>query len=212
MSHCQCQGIESIFDDKSAEKSLKQYQKKGPSKTTGLLIDVIQKQEPKARNLLDIGGGIGAIHFALLEAGIQQATLVEASKASAHVAREETNRRGFGERVSFEQGDFTEISDSISECDIVTLDRVICCYDNMQELVSKSSKKARKLYGVVYPRDIWLTRTMVPLLNLFSKLRGNSFRVFVHPVAEVDSIIRSSGLSPIFAREFIFWQVVVYSK
>ena len=38
-----------------------------------------------------------------------------------------------------------------SRTDILTLDRVICCYPDMQKLVGLSAKRARKLYGLIYP-------------------------------------------------------------
>lgn len=212
MSCCQCQGIESMFDSKSAEKSLKSYKKNGPSKTTRLLVDAISKQGITDNELLDIGGGIGAIHLELFKTGIKQATVVEASKASALVSEQEAIQRGYGERVKYQGGDFTVISDKISESDIVTLDRVICCYDNMQDLVRLSASKARKLYGVVYPRDSWWVKAIVPIMNLSSKLKGSLFRVFVHPVTEVDAIIKDVGLAPIFHKTSLFWQVVIYSK
>ena len=41
MGCCQCQGIETMFDKKTAERELKRYQKKGPTKTTGMLLDAI---------------------------------------------------------------------------------------------------------------------------------------------------------------------------
>ena len=48
---------------------------------------------------------------------------------------------------------------------IVTLDRVICCYPDMERLVRTSAEKARRLYGAVYPRERWWARVGVALMN-----------------------------------------------
>ena len=66
MGCCQCQGIESMFDKKAAKRELKRYLKKGPSKTTIMLLDAVNKVGVQGLTFLDIGGGIGAIQHALL--------------------------------------------------------------------------------------------------------------------------------------------------
>ena len=67
MSCSQCLGIENLFDQKSAEKDLSRYLKKGPDKTTRILVEAIQKEGIQGFTLLDIGGGVGAIQYALLD-------------------------------------------------------------------------------------------------------------------------------------------------
>ena len=45
------------------------------------------------------------------------------------------------------------MSDEIEAADVVTLDRVICCYPDMEALVGRSAERALRLYGLVHPRD-----------------------------------------------------------
>ena len=119
------------------------------------MIDALKKQGVSGVSLLDIGGGVGAIQHGLLAAGVQNATDVDASKAYLAAARQEANRRGIADRVDFQYGNFVEMADKIEPADVVTLDRVICCYPDMEKLVSLSVERARQLYGLVYPRDTW---------------------------------------------------------
>ena len=77
---------------------------------------------------------------------------MEASAAYLAAAREETARRGHTDRLKAHHGDFVALAPEIPSADIVTLDRVICCYRDMPALVAQSAARARKLYGVVYPR------------------------------------------------------------
>jgi len=81
MNCCQCQAIESRFNQKVAAEKLKQYRHKGPEKTTRLLLDALKAESVAGLTLLDIGGGIGAIQHELLKTGLSSATGVEASSA-----------------------------------------------------------------------------------------------------------------------------------
>lgn len=212
MNCCQCQGIETFFDEKVARRELKRYRKKGPSKTTRLLIDALKAEGLNGKTLLDIGGGIGAIQHELLEWGASTAVSVDASQAYIKVAREEAHRRELDGRVSYHYGDFVDLAGDIKDADMVTLDRVICCYDDMERLVGLSAERARKVYGLVYPRDHGVIKAARPLVNFFFWARGNPFRIFIHPTRAVDARVRSRGFTPRFYRKTAFWQVVVYVR
>ncbi len=47
--------------------------------------------------------------------------------------------------MSHHLGDFVEVAGSIQPADIVTLDRVICCYPDVERLVGLSSQRATRL-------------------------------------------------------------------
>jgi 2-polyprenyl-3-methyl-5-hydroxy-6-metoxy-1,4-benzoquinol methylase len=162
--------------------------------------------------LLDIGGGIGSIQHALLRRGVVHATDVEAASAYLKVARGEAARRGVDDRITFLHGDFVELAERIPPADIVTLDRVLCCYDDMPALVSLSAKKAIKRYGLVFPRDSWLVRLFLPVANFFLSLTGTPFRIFIHRTEQVDRLIRKQGLKRDYLKKSGFWQVMVYSR
>jgi magnesium-protoporphyrin O-methyltransferase len=211
MNCCQCQGIEEHFDEKAVSRELSLYRTKGPDKTTRMLIDALKAKSIQGFSLLDIGGGVGAIQHELLEAGAQNATDVDASQAYLNAAKEEAQRRGLAERVSFQHGNFVDIAAHIPPADMVTLDRVICCYPDMEALVSLSAARARKLYGLVYPRDVWWVKIGLTVLNFLFRLQKNPFRTFVHPSQAVEAIVNNNGFKQCFYRRTLAWQVVVYS-
>ena len=130
MSCCsQCQGIESVFSKRMANGELKEYRRKGPSKTTQQLLDFIKKQDNiQGKTLLDIGGGVGAIQHKLVEAGVDRVTNVDASSAYLNTARAEATRLGYVDKASYHAGDFVDLAPTIDAADVVTLDRVLCCY------------------------------------------------------------------------------------
>ncbi len=212
MNCCHCDGIETLFNHKVAAKELKKYRRKGPTKTTGMLIDALKAEGVQGMTLLDIGGGIGAIGHELLAAGASRATNVDASTAYIEVAKEESERRGHSDRVSYQHGDFVDLAPEISAADIVTLDRVICCYPDMEALVGLSSQRATKYYGAVYPRDNLWFKIARPVLNFFLWLSRNPFRMFVHATAAVDAVVRKQGLQPRFHGHTAIWQVVLYGR
>ncbi|MHA1926369.1 MAG: class I SAM-dependent methyltransferase [Candidatus Thorarchaeota archaeon] len=212
MSTCQCQGIELEYDQKVAVKELEKYRKDGPIKNTRMLIDALIAEDISEMKLLDIGGGVGAIQYELLKAGVSSCLSVEASSAFLEAAKEEANRQGHSDRISHLHGDFVELAKDIPHSELVTLDRVICCYDNVEGLVGKSSMKALRFYGLVYPRDNLLSKIIIALENIISRIKRSSFRAYVHRSEKVDGIIRSNGFEKRFYREVGVWQIVVYER
>lgn len=138
--------------------------------------------------------------------------VVEASAAYLQVSETEAARRGQRERLTYHHGDFVDIADTLAPADIVTLDRVICCYPDMEKLVAASVAKAKHRYGLVYPRERWLTRIGVTLVNLFLRLRGGAFRTYIHSSAAVDAILQRNGFRRSFYDRTFLWQVVTYAR
>jgi magnesium-protoporphyrin O-methyltransferase len=212
MACCQCQGIERLFDRREALRKLHAYARHGPDRTTRLLLDIVKAAGVEGATLLDIGGGVGVAQLELLAAGLRGATDVDASSAYLHVAREEARRRGYGNRVTYRHGDFVALAPEIEPADIVTLDRVICCYHDMPALVRASAAKARWLYGLVYPRDAWWTRCFSASENMVFRLRRHPYRSFIHSTRQVDALVRRAGLELRLHHQETFWQVVLYAR
>jgi predicted RNA methylase len=82
------------FNEKKATEELKRYLTKGPRPTTRLLQESLAHAGRLSGTLLDIGSGIGALTFGLLERGVTRAIAVDASSASNVVARQEAERLG----------------------------------------------------------------------------------------------------------------------
>lgn len=211
-SNPQCRGIEEVFDDSVARQELKEYKNKGLRKTTRILLEAVQKLGVEEATLLDIGGGIGAIQLEMLKAGVVQVTNVDASPAYSKVAREEAARHGWGEKVTYHVGNFVDIAPTLNPVEIVTLDRVICCYNDMPALVKASVARARRVYAVVFPRDVWWIKFGVKVFGWVQGLLHNPFRIFAHPTEEVDALVREKGFERVFSNRGIFWQVIVYAK
>jgi predicted TPR repeat methyltransferase len=162
--------------------------------------------------VIDIGGGVGAIQHELLDAGAAATLAVDVSEAYLAAARAEGERRGRLESMNFVAADFVTAADGLPPADVVTLDRVICCYPDMERLVERSVVHANRLYGLVYPRSGVAPRVLARLANTFMALRRCDFRVFIHPTADVDRAVRAHGLELAYRSATPFWQVFLYRR
>ncbi len=205
-------GIEEVFDDRRTAAELARLRRRGPRKTSRLLIEGIAAQGVAGLTLLDIGGGPGAVHFGLLAAGASEAVDVDASAGYLKTAEEEAERRNMAGRIRHLHGNFVDLAAGVAPADVVTLDRVICCYDDARSLLEASAAKARRILGLVYPRDTWWMKLALGLLNLTLAARRTRFRTFIHPSSQVEQIAASHGFQKRLHRKSGIWQVVMYAK
>lgn len=212
MDSCGCDGLAWMFDRQTAEQDRDEYHRKGPDRTTRMLLELIRPDEIEGSTLLDIGGGIGVIDHELLRAGASRAVLVDASPAYLDVARAEARSAALLDRLDFVDGDFVRRAPEIETADIVTLHRVVCCYPDANALVGLSAARARRVYGLVLPKDRWLTRSALRLLNVTMWIRRKAYRAYVHPNARVDALAAAHGLVPRAETGTFIWRVVVYDR
>jgi hypothetical protein len=212
MDCCRTRGVESLFDEKMVARELRRYRRKGPDATTRLLIEAIEREGVAGRSLIDIGAGVGAITHALLASGAQQAVIVDASQPQLDAAKQVAQADATLDRLTLVRADYVDVASRIGKADIVTLDRVICCYEDMPSLVEHSAGNAAQLYGVVYPRDTWLIRLALRALNMIQSLRRHPFRVFSHRTRDVEERIEASGLQPRYHGARGYWQVALYRR
>lgn len=212
--HCcaQCEGIELTFNEEAADEDLRLYRAEGPDETTGWLLNELKARGVAGLTLLDIGGGVGAIQHDLLKYGAASAVHVDASSAYIETAQREAKRRKLRERIEWHHGNFVELAHDLKPADIVTLDKVICCYDDMPSLVRASARLAKRYYGIIIPRDAWWFRTAAWVMNLVQAIFRNPYRMFVHPHEKIEAIIRRTGLKRSYSHRNFLWQVLVYSR
>jgi magnesium-protoporphyrin O-methyltransferase len=211
-SCCSTEAIAGQFDRREADDELRRYRRDGPLPTTQALIHALEGKGVADAELLDIGAGVGAIHHALLERGARRAVHVDISRDYIEAARTEVERRGHGDRVEFVQGDFVGLAPGIATADVVTLDRVICCYPDVTSLVSSSARKARRMYGAVFPRDRAMIRLAIAVENAMKRIRGSAFRSYLHPPALIDELLHHEGFTRARTLRTWFWEVVVYTR
>ena len=207
-----CEVTDHAFSEAEARSELKSYRKRGPANQTRLILEAIRSLNLKDADLLDIGGGIGAIHHELLKDVATKATHVDASSAYLKQAKAEAARRGHSERVNFIHADFTDVASDVAKADIVTLDRVVCCYPDFRGLLKTAAEHSRRALALTYPRETWYMRFSEKVINFFRRLRKDPFRMFLHPVAEMDSLLKKESFEQVSLRRLFVWEIALYQK
>ena len=213
MTDCRCEQVGSRFDEAYAAEKLASYRTHGPDPSTRALLDAISVADVRGKTLLDIGGGVGAVQHELLRRGVESVQEVEASAAYAAACRAEAGRQGHGDRIVHLSGDFGSVADVVVPADIVTLDRSVCCWHDPLTLIDQSGAKARWLYGLVYPRDVWWVRYGWRYLsNLRQVLERSGLRLSTPRTGDVERILARHHLRPHSRTEVGVWQVAVFVR
>ena len=208
---CDC-GCANVFTSREADADLKRYLREGPTKSTKALIEALIAEGIDGATLLDIGAGIGAIQLDLLAAGAASARSVDATEAYVETARREAERRGFGDRVDGRVGDFVTLAPEFEAADVVTLDKVVCCYADMPALLGRAADRARRVVGLVYPRQTWWNRAASRGFELWGWLTRDPTRWRLHRTADIDRLMSGAGFERHdVARDFI-WHIVLYRR
>jgi SAM-dependent methyltransferase len=200
------------FDEPRARERLLDYRRNGPRGWTRRLIEALAVDGVDGLTVLEIGGGVGAIHHALLDAGAASAVDVDASGPYLAAARSEAERRGWADRVTYRKGDAVTLAEELEAADLVALDRVICCYPDMPALVGLAAARARRRLGIVVPRDDAWIRLGVALSNAWSAIRRDPFRVHVHRTEAVVGAATAAGLTLVARHRGWFWQTLVLER
>ena len=207
-----CEITDNAFSEAEARAEIRNYRKRGPANQTKLLLEAIRDLGLKGVTLLDIGGGIGSIYHELLKDVAREATHVDASSAYLKQAKDETARRGNSERLQFIHADFTEVASDLPPADVVTLDRVVCCYPDYRGLLKAAANRSQRALAMTYPRETWYMRIGLSVANFFQRLMRNPFRVFLHPVVEMESLLKREGLVRTSVRRLFVWEIALYQR
>jgi SAM-dependent methyltransferase len=199
------------FCDAVARRDLERYRTRGPDQTTRLLRDAILGAG-HATTVLDVGAGIGALSFELLAAGAERATAVDAAPAYLAAALEEAGRRNVSHRLDLVHGDFVSVVEDLMQADVVTMDRVVCCYPAYQPLLEAALRRSRRLFAFSYPRDRWYVRAAVGVQNLVRALFRDPFRGFVHSARSMEALLEQHGFVRMRRHETLKWSADLYGR
>ncbi len=215
MPCCRGQDYDQVFDARQAGRELRTYRKKGATGVTAKLLKAVRRALAGEGDFshLDIGGGIGVLQHELAADGADRTVAVDASTSYLALLHEAATERGYAERQRCIEGDFTQVAARVEPATVVTLDKVICCYPDVEGLVRSSASKATRFYAITLPKDSLWVRVAVLVGNFFTRtfLRWR-FRTFVHSLARVDGLVASEGLRLVHTEAAIVFCVRVYER
>lgn len=208
-----CCAVDQQFDGQTARSDLARYRRRGPDGATREIIESLRARPSSGDGtLLDIGGGIGAIHHALLEHGFARAVHVDISAAYLATAQQEAERLGHRDRVTFHHGDFRTLAPTTPIASAVTLNRVVCCDPDFRSLLTVAAAHAQEALAFSYPRDRWYVRAVVATLNAWRALWRRDFRVHVHPPQAMGEVLAGAGLDRRWAGGTFVWAVELFER
>jgi magnesium-protoporphyrin O-methyltransferase len=200
------------FDASVARRDAEAYRRRGPDKPTRLLRDAVLAAGSDRATLLDIGGGIGALSLELMAAGVGRATLVDASAPYLAAARGEAARAGRADRLEIVDGDFVALAATLPPADVVTMNRVVCCYPDFRALLGNALDHAERVFALSYPKDRWYIRAFVWFANAARRVAGRTFRAFVHDAAAMHALAEGRGFRRDGRRDTLVWQIEVWRR
>jgi magnesium-protoporphyrin O-methyltransferase len=207
-----CCGADLFFDKKKSNKEYREYLKKGPSKITGKIIKQLSNQMIEGKSLLDVGGGIGALQWWFLAMGGAQTSSIDASSSYLQQSQNHAMENDWDNKTHFIYGDYTEVHSQVHSPDFITLDKVVCCYPNFNEIIEISCGKANSHVALSYPTDDVISKIIFGLIIVFAKLKRNSFRPYIHPVKSIRILFEQCGYERVSHTITYPWHIETYRK
>jgi SAM-dependent methyltransferase len=181
-----------LFSRKSAARDARRFRRRGLTGTARALVELAG--EVSGATVLDVGGGIGAMELVLLAAGAERATNVELSGGYEEQAAALLAERGLADRVDRRVADFVTEGAAVEPHDLVVLHRVVCCYPDVDALMTAASDHALTRLVLTYPQERLPIRVGLHAINLWLRVSGCGFRTYVHPVARILGAAEARGL------------------
>jgi len=166
------------------------------------------------RTVLDLGCGSGQFSVEALKKGALSSVGMDLSPVMIATANRLAGESGLELKAKFLVGDAAKQDHQNS--DIVILDKVVCCYPSIEELLSKASNACLDRLGLIVPRDVGFARVPVRVGvyvdNLIDRIRKNPARMYLHSLDCVDYLLREAGLRRKTGTVAGFWLVLIYER
>jgi SAM-dependent methyltransferase len=205
------------FDEWARYSARRARRHETSARITAALVGALEEAGIQGRTLLDVGCGSGDLALAALARGAGHATGFDLGPGAIREARSLAAERGLSERVRFEVGDGAAIP--LPRADVVSLNRVLCCYPDVESLLANTLGAAGTIYGFTAPHDrgvmgLW-NRSSIRIGNAWYRLRARKyggFRAFVHDLRAIDDRIRAAGFRPLRSERRGSWELAVYRR
>jgi len=209
---CRPGDYDKVFDEKRARSKARDYARKGLSGDSQRIVDLVRGRLPPGYSVLEIGGGVGEIQLELLKDGAARALNIELATQYERVADEMIRDRGLTDRVERRLGDFVREAATIPSADVVIMNRVVCCYPDLEALVGAAADHARHYMVMTFPVDRWWIRCGIAAANTFLRVRRSTFRGYVHATNAVISVAERRALRLSEHRRGLIWQLVALER
>ena len=205
------QGTNKFFS-KHADRYLKQFRKKGLAKEQKHLVKGIEQSSITGKSILEIGCGIGGLHLTMLQHGASAAVGIDISEGMIEGAKQLSKELDFEDQTQYLLGDIVQMNGTIPEADIVVLDKVVCCYEDIDRLMATSLSKSTHTYALSFPNPNILVKVSFFGLIGLGKLLKWSFHPYWHEWDRVVRRIEEGGFLRTYRDSTLWWTVAVFNK
>lgn len=206
-----CSGTSAFFNRWSGSYA-RRFRKGNLDRIQKYLVEGIGRKSCRGSSVLDIGCGVGQVHLTLLKEGASNALGIDLSDAMLREAKQFADKAGLGDRVRYMTGDFVQQFSSVPESDITVIDKVVCCYENLDELILKSTGKTKAIYALTHPKENLLTKGLFKGHEALAKLLHWDFRPFWHDWADMKARILSQGFTLRYEHSTLTWHALVFQR
>lgn len=207
MNCCRPSGYEEIFGEKVARRDAKKYRRSGLRSPARWVVDTVLERGFLGVDVLEVGGGVGAIQLELLKAGASRTVNVEFSPGYEAAAAELAGEAGLADRIDRKIGDFAE-DERFDDADVVVMHRVVCCYPDYERLIGEAARHARRLLVFSFPPRNLVSRILNGSANFWMRITRRKFRSYVHPPEAMIEVAKRQGLVPVAHRSGRIWLAV----
>lgn len=201
------------FDAKVAER-LAKGQDPGLVAVSQRLRDALLSLDPTGRTVLELGCGRGGLLLGLVQAGAARATGLDLSPASIDAARNRFEQAQLSEHAHLSVGDAARVP--LEPHDWVILDRVICCYADVERLLANTLPAARHIYAFTVPTSRgWrgvIARLEEWFENAWNTLRDRPCPGYVHDLDLIEERLAIAGFRLRHRDRQRLWHVAVYER
>jgi hypothetical protein len=205
---CDPEGYSVTFSDRFARRLARRYRRRGLTRSSRAIVSFLTERGITDATILEIGGGVGAIQVELLKQGAARATNLEISTSYEPEAIALLESSGLRDRVDRRFLDIAQASDAVDAADVVVLHRVVCCYPDYERLLTAAGGKAERLLVFSHPPENLVSKTVIRWDNMWRRLKGDSFRAFVHPPSAMLEALSDTGLRATYRWRGLAWRVV----
>ncbi|WP_460627450.1 methyltransferase domain-containing protein [Intrasporangium mesophilum] len=212
MSCCEPGRYDRMFGTGFSRHLARRYRRRGLDRTAARMVEFLTSHGVEGASVLEIGGGVGDIQLELLRRGAARATSLELAGSYDADAAALADEAGMTERISRRRVDLASSPEAVEAHDIVVLHRVVCCYPDYERLLGAAADHAQRLLVFSHPPRNVLSRSLTSVQNQFFRLRGMTFRTYVHDPAAMRGVAGRGNLAVSYSHRGAAWHIVGLSS
>jgi SAM-dependent methyltransferase len=181
---------------------------------SSMLLGLLDDATDANPTVAEIGCGSGALTVALLKRGATRARGYDLSPGMLAVAVKRAEQADLADRVAFTVGDGATAE--VEAADWVVMDRVICCYRDVERLLATATRAATRRVAFTVPSSRgWrglANKLMWRGANIPVRLGRGGCPGYVHNNDEIEARLAAAGFTKHATDRLGLWYAAVWDR